>query len=101
MHQDYFHLCHLRFEKWSQCTAKFRDRHADFLEKGREYPCTNLWHETNYACSDDELDCLFELHHIRMANNVDIKDHLAHDVKRHPTVLDIPDEATERKTLMY
>jgi hypothetical protein len=71
------------------------------LERGEEYPCTNLWYETKYACSDDMMDCLLELHHTRVATGMDIDDHLSHEVKQTSTVYDTPDQATERMKWHY
>ena len=91
----------MRFEHWYRCNFNFRDQYADFLKEGKTYPCTSLFYETKYACSDDMLEYLLELGHTRMANEYHPKDYVSLDVKTSPTIFDSVDQKTERRNYTY
>ena len=71
------------------------------MQKGERYPCTENWYEMQYACTDDMIEYLLELGHVRMVNNYHPKDYMSHDVKIRPSIFDMPEQGTERRAYTY
>ena len=100
-HQDFWHLCHLRFEHWQRCTYKYQESYTDYIKEGKNYPCTSVWYEMKEACSDDMMEYLMELGNVRLANKQDPKDYMSHDVKIPANQYDVPEYTTESRSLTY
>ena len=101
LHQDFWSLCHLRFEHWYRCNYNFRSSYSDYIKRGEKYPCSSLWYEMKSACSDDMIEYLLEMGNVRMANNYHPKDYMSNDVKTAPLKWDLPEYQTESRDLKY
>ena len=108
LHVDFFELCTLRFEKWSECDMKFskyrttmfdRNRH-NLGDKSKLYPCFREFYEASYACNDDVFDFLMELNYMRKANRFNMKSVSNAEMRRRPTIYDSPEE-NDRRTYTY
>jgi len=105
---DFFELCTLRFEKWSECDVRFGnlrpkifDRNpANLTDPSKRYPCFREFYEASYACNDDIFDFLLELNYIRKANRFSLKDVSNFELRRRPTIYDSP-KGADRRTYTY
>ena len=100
MHQDYFELCAVRFDRFSTCDLMFSDKRIDFAKRGEEYPCYKYFYEAQFSCSDDMILFLMEAHFYRQMHNLDPKKFLNNELDTPPSVFDSID-VTSRAKLSY
>lgn len=85
-----YELCSLRFEKWFQCDVSYSNIKREFSKRNIEYPCYKYFYEMEFACSDNILDFLLELHYYRTVNRFDPKKFSNNDLASIPTIFDTP-----------
>lgn len=108
LHVDFWELCTLRFEKWSDCDNKFNSLRSKVFDRTRQgvtdpskkYPCFREYYEASYACADDLFEFLLELNYIRKANDFNVDRISNLELRRRPTIYDNP-SGNDRRTYTY
>ena len=88
--RDMYELCSMRFEKWFQCDTRYFGLREELAKKNEEYPCYKFFYEMEFACSDNMLDFLLELHYYRTVNHFNPLKHKNSSLTGLPTIFDTP-----------
>lgn len=94
-------MCHLRFEHFYRCSRQYQEHEHDYIRRGEEYPCANLWYEVNYACTDNMLDCLLEIGSWREASGYHPKQVMNVNLRQIPNQFDVVDHKTDGRSFTY
>ena len=93
-------MCSYKFDKWSECdVANNRDRGA-IARNFQTYPCYEHFYEANYACSDELIQFLSEMHYYRLTNMTSHKRFANAELLTFPKLSDSID-ANSRTKLSY